>query len=497
MEMEELLEKIKQNNTFTAEEFEEGLRFFNEASEFNTELVNSFFEFCLKVASSTDIYDRLEKVHRVTKKFYDRADVNYPLLWKLDFIEIYYAYFFDSLSQVLKHVNKILMNNQPDVDKCGAYSFAIMVFFRLRMFSKAFTYIDEADIYLKNHQTSPKNLFQILINELDIYSASKDPKKYIATLDRLKELMDNSSQFENFSMIEDFYTLHILYGKVALMEFFPINKNEMSLTFKELLSRLRKWKHIGENYGTLLMPLFAFFKDTFDEEEFIDEITHVLTYNMNVNEKLVLYKYLFETVGIDKQKYHTIYDDYIYNLSIYFTNTQMNKATEILTEILNFSLEKKLNVLNAKFHYDTLTGCYNRVFLSEIEERMLESGDVVVYLDLNDFKKINDTYGHDTGDRQLKLFAEILMRTFEGDVVLRLGGDEFVVLTRGLPEDVLAKLDQARAEYLTHNLLKNRYGFSAGVLIPHGMAVHEAIGEADKAMYESKKTGLPCIIREV
>ena len=106
MEMEELLEKIKQNNTFTAEEFEEGLRFFNEASEFNTELVNSFFQFCLKVASSTDIYDRLEKVHRVTKKFYDRADVNYPLLWKLDFIEIYYAYFFDSLSQVLKHVNK-------------------------------------------------------------------------------------------------------------------------------------------------------------------------------------------------------------------------------------------------------------------------------------------------------------------------------------------------------------------------------------------------------
>ena len=73
--------------------------------------------------------------------------------------------------------------------------------------------------------------------------------------------------------------------------------------------------------------LFAFFRDTFDEEEFIDEITHVLTYNMNVNEKLVLYKYLIENIGIDKTRYHDIYESYVENLSIYFTNTQKNKNT--------------------------------------------------------------------------------------------------------------------------------------------------------------------------
>ncbi len=89
------------------------------------------------------------------------------------------------------------------------------------------------------------------------------------------------------------------------------------------------------------------------------------------------------------------------------------------------------------------------------------------------------------------------MNHFANDLVLRLGGDEFVVITRGLPEDVLQRLDEARAEYLTHNLLKNRYGFSAGVLIPHGMVLHEAIGEADKCMYDSKKTGLPLVIKEI
>ena len=74
----------------------------------------------------------------------------------------------------------------------------------------------------------------------------------------------------------------------------------------------------------------------FEKEEFIDEISHITTYNMNVNERLVLYKYLIENIGIDKTRYHDIYESYVENLSIYFTNTQKNKTSEILTEILTY-----------------------------------------------------------------------------------------------------------------------------------------------------------------
>jgi diguanylate cyclase (GGDEF)-like protein len=403
----------------------------------------------------------------------------------------------DSLAEVLKHANHILMLSEEGVEKSSAYSFAIMVFFRHKMFSQAVSYIEEADIYIKNHEIKSQNLFQIWINELDIFASSGQLKKYYNVKEKLTEYMENSISLPYYGMLKNFYDLHLLYGEVLLSNQIEFDINNKAIQFKEVLSSLRCFGNVGENYGILLTPLFDFFKDFFEKEEFIDEISHITTYNMNVNERLVLYKYLIENIGIDKTRYHDIYESYVENLSIYFTNTQKNKTSEILTEILNFSLEKKLDVLNAKYHYDTLTGCYNRVFLSEIEEKTLEAGDVVIYLDLNDFKKINDTYGHDAGDKQLKIFADILMKHFENDVVLRLGGDEFVILTRGLPEDVLAKLDLARAEYLTHNLLKNRYGFSAGVLLPHGMAVHEAIGEADKAMYDSKKTGLPCIIREI
>ena len=496
MNINELELKVKQNSVFTDEEFKEILRFFSEQEAINSYIINVFYDFILKAVQTKFAYERLESIHEITQKLYDRSK-EFPNIWKLDYAEIYYYYFIDSLTEVLRHVNRILTLNTDGVDKCGAYSFAITVFFRHKMFNQAASYIDEADIYLKNNEANLKNVFEVLINELDIYAASNQHKKYIATKDRLDLLMQDLNISIDYPMEYDFYKLHTLYGKVLLRDQFSLNEKKSAMDFKEVLASLRKWRNNGENYGSLLTPLFDYFKDFFKKDEFIDEISHVISYNMNVNERLVLYQYLFETVKIDKKDYHDIYESYVENLLYYYTNTQKNKSSEILTEILNFSLEKKLDVLNAKYHYDTLTGCYNRVFLSEIEEQVLETGDVVIYLDLNDFKKINDTYGHDTGDKQLKIFAEILMRHFENDVVLRLGGDEFVVLTRGVPEDVLAKLDEARAEYLTHNLLKNRYGFSAGVLLPHGMAVHQAIGEADKAMYDSKKTGLPCIIREV
>lgn len=495
MGIDEIKAIVQQNKTISNEDFSTILRFF-ELSNVDTTLIDLFYDFSILSLENSIDYVMIEKVHEITKMMYEKAST-ISNLWKLDLLEIYYFFFVDSLTEVLKHANHILTLTEEGVEKSSGYSFALMVFFKHKMFSQAISYIDEADIYIKNHEIKSQNLFQIWINELDIFASSGQIKKYYNVKEKLTEYMENSISLPHYDMLKNFYELHLLYGEVLLSKQIEFDINNKAIQFKEILSSLRKWGYVIENYGILLTPLFDFFKDFFEKEEFIDEISHITTYNMNVNERLVLYKYLVENLEIDKIRYRDIYESYVENLSFYFTNTQKNKTAEILTEILNFSLEKKLDVLNAKYHYDTLTGCYNRVFLSEIEEKTLEAGDVVIYLDLNDFKKINDTYGHDAGDKQLKIFANILMKHFENDVVLRLGGDEFVILTRGLPEDVLAKLDLARAEYLTHNLLKNRYGFSAGVLLPHGMAVHEAIGEADKAMYDSKKTGLPCIIREI
>lgn len=493
MRIEEMINNIKLNQ-FTEEDFNELISYFMEKdtiTDFDIDLLYTFYHKVVYILN----FHKIRDIHLITEKYLSLVD-NHENTWELYAIELVYFYFMDSPSEVMKYANKLL-TLKASFGKASAYCYVMMIFARLKMFKEATPYMDEADIFVKNNELTPSQLFHIWINELDIFAASEQPKRYIANKDKLDELMIELKKTKYYDDALLFYKIHDLYGKVMLKNQFSINKDNLFKNFKEALNDLRSRKEISENYGTLFIPLFDYFKDNFSKEDYIDNIHSLLSYRMSINERLKIYEYLVETVNVDQLEFQYIHQEYIKALSSYYSISKLNKATEVKTEILNFSMEQKLDVISAKYHYDTLTGCYNRVFLSEIEEKELETGDIIIYLDLNDFKKINDTYGHDVGDKQLKIFAEILLRHFENDLVLRLGGDEFVVITRGLPEDVLQRLDEARAEYLTHNLLKNRYGFSAGVLIPHGMALHEAIGEADKCMYDSKNTGLPVVIKEI
>lgn len=95
--------------------------------------------------------------------------------------------------------------------------------------------------------------------------------------------------------------------------------------------------------------------------------------------------------------------------------------------------------LDAKAKHDELTGLKNRVSLSEyltdaIDATKKSGGHFAVfYLDLNNFKEINDTYGHDTGDHVLQTAAARLTSvTRSGDTLFRLGGDEFLILARSI-----------------------------------------------------------------
>ena len=152
---------------------------------------------------------------------------------------------------------------------------------------------------------------------------------------------------------------------------------------------------------------------------------------------------------------------------------------------------------------DPLTGLANRRLLTDrmtmalIRARRNKSAMAVIYLDLDGFKAINDTLGHDAGDALLKSVAERLVATVrEEDTVARLGGDEFMValwLVSG-PADaanvaakVLAVLSQPY-DVLGHEV---RVTASAGVaLYPlHGQDADALTKCADAALYEAKRAG--------
>ncbi len=163
--------------------------------------------------------------------------------------------------------------------------------------------------------------------------------------------------------------------------------------------------------------------------------------------------------------------------------------------------------LTDKVHFDTLTGIYNRRYMEENIQKNIKalsrSGGVmsIMIMDIDFFKKYNDTYGHSAGDNCLRLVAKTLAdcvtRAF--DFVARYGGEEFVV--------VLPNTDEKGAEIIAGNILKAVMNLgiphekneaascvtisigSTTIQVEHTDKYTDYIKRADIALYKSKQTG--------
>ncbi|WP_252273007.1 diguanylate cyclase domain-containing protein [Pseudomonas subflava] len=158
-------------------------------------------------------------------------------------------------------------------------------------------------------------------------------------------------------------------------------------------------------------------------------------------------------------------------------------------------------------HHDPLTGLPNRLVFEERLAGALERARrgrtrvALVFIDLNDFKTINDQLGHRAGDQVLMATAERLRTTLRGsDCVARLGGDEFVAVLEGLsaersPEEegqaIADKLLAALSPPVQMDGEAQRIGISLGIaLFPeHATNMDRLIHIADQAMYEAKRSG--------
>jgi len=154
--------------------------------------------------------------------------------------------------------------------------------------------------------------------------------------------------------------------------------------------------------------------------------------------------------------------------------------------------------------HDPLTGLANRsLFFDRVShalarlERHAGASIAVLFIDLDDFKKVNDTLGHARGDRLLEIVAERLRTVVRAaDTVARLGGDEFAVLLEGLATPDGAFLVAERAVRLLatpFDLAEERVDLSASIGVALRADGHsgadELIQEADAAMYEAKHMG--------
>lgn len=152
---------------------------------------------------------------------------------------------------------------------------------------------------------------------------------------------------------------------------------------------------------------------------------------------------------------------------------------------------------------DPLTGLFNRRFMEESLQRELcrcrREGIPLslVMMDLDHFKILNDTHGHQAGDRVLKILAELLVSNMRGeDVVCRFGGEEFVAILPGAALNVAAQ----RTEYW-RSLFENATIRFEGTPLPstlsagiaefprHGTTGEDLLSQADGALYQAKRGG--------
>lgn len=141
-------------------------------------------------------------------------------------------------------------------------------------------------------------------------------------------------------------------------------------------------------------------------------------------------------------------------------------------------------------YIDSLTGVYNRRFYEEkLRKQRMFAG--VAVIDLDDFKLVNDTLGHHTGDLAIKAAVETIQsRIGESDILLRYGGDEFVLvlptINRGELSCKLKTISDAVANTLVPGYEQILLSVSIGGVFSYGLAVEEAVKQADELMYRAK-----------
>jgi diguanylate cyclase (GGDEF)-like protein/PAS domain S-box-containing protein len=176
----------------------------------------------------------------------------------------------------------------------------------------------------------------------------------------------------------------------------------------------------------------------------------------------------------------------------------------ILTLGMDISERKIAEARNIRMaYYDYLTGLGNRRKFHDEFAPKLASAErygyqlALFYLDLDRFKEVNDTSGHDAGDNFLKMVANVLMGTIRStDLLCRIGGDEFTLL---LPhadmagvEHIANKINSVlKAQSFTCNGKTYAASASIGVAVfpIHGVTVNELMANADLAMYQAKELG--------
>jgi len=232
------------------------------------------------------------------------------------------------------------------------------------------------------------------------------------------------------------------------------------------------------------------FDENYTKKETITELKNskALDISCTISSPIYIDNKLIGLINVDSSK-----------PGLVFTKNELNLMNLIKSE-LQIALKNAFSQNKLKYlaSFDELTGimnrrCFNKIFEMEIEK--IKRGDEtlsIVMIDLDDFKAINDTYGHNFGDKVLKHFSHILMQCVrKSDVIARMSGDEFVILFRNCAiEMAKERMEDITAEILSRKIDGVNIYFSYGICessFRDKLTTEEILQLADTRMYNNKR----------
>jgi diguanylate cyclase (GGDEF)-like protein len=198
-------------------------------------------------------------------------------------------------------------------------------------------------------------------------------------------------------------------------------------------------------------------------------------------------------VGTESEEIFEKVQENISKINDYINEAKPEIISKNLTEILRVSSTT-----------DPLTGLYNRKYLDDYIDKFIaqakrtQSTYGILMLDIDYFKMVNDTYGHDIGDKVIQALAEVLRSSIrEADIAFRFGGEEFLVLLHNCTQDGLKEVGEKIRKTFEKQIIEatpsKRFSKTLSIgssLFPQDTdAIWKAIKYADIALYQAKESG--------
>lgn len=200
-----------------------------------------------------------------------------------------------------------------------------------------------------------------------------------------------------------------------------------------------------------------------------------------------------------RRRYNGITQWFKVTINIFRMDELSDKWMYILVYDIDDSKKREL-ALEKMAATDALTGLYNRAYTIQLMEKYVQEhahmSSAIVYMDLDNFKSVNDTLGHAAGDSMLICVADAMRSYFGDDAVLgRIGGDEFIMMCFNAESSIVAQMMASFVDYVGDKCQKNCPAVSVTVSL--GYVLYPEFGSdipvladlADTALYEAKRHG--------